>query len=49
MIYFKTQPNSKLRLFCFPYAGGGSAFYHRWASSLPKDVQICPVPLPGRE
>ena len=49
MIYLKTQPNSKLRLFCFPYAGGGSAFYHRWTSSLPKDIQICPVPLPGRE
>jgi medium-chain acyl-[acyl-carrier-protein] hydrolase len=49
MIYFKTKPNSKLRLFCFPYAGGGSAFYHRWTASLPEDVQICPVPLPGRE
>jgi medium-chain acyl-[acyl-carrier-protein] hydrolase len=49
MIYFKTQPNSKLRLFCLPYAGGGSSFYYSWAYSLPKDVQICPVPLPGRE
>ncbi len=36
-------------MFCFPYAGGGASIYRGWASSLPADVEVCPVQLPGRE
>ena len=36
-------------MFCFPYAGGGASAYRGWAASLPKDVEVCPVQLPGRE
>jgi acyl-CoA synthetase (AMP-forming)/AMP-acid ligase II/surfactin synthase thioesterase subunit len=39
----------RLRLFCFPYAGGGAATYARWAARLPAAIQVCPVQLPGRE
>ncbi len=39
----------RLRLFCFPYAGGGTTEYKTWAESLPNDVQLVPVRLPGRE
>lgn len=46
---FKANPNAKLRLFCFPYAGGGSLIYHSWRSMLPVPVDVCPVLLPGRE
>jgi medium-chain acyl-[acyl-carrier-protein] hydrolase len=49
MSYIIPKPNSKFRLFCFPYAGSGSSFFRRWASSLPAQVEICPVLLPGRE
>ncbi|MGZ4843411.1 MAG: thioesterase II family protein [Candidatus Angelobacter sp.] len=38
-----------LRLFCFPYAGGGAAVYRRWSEALPATVDVCPVLLPGRE
>jgi surfactin synthase thioesterase subunit len=38
-----------LRLFCFPHAGGGSAPYRRWQTSLGPQVSVCPVHLPGRE
>jgi medium-chain acyl-[acyl-carrier-protein] hydrolase len=38
----------RLRLFCFPYAGGGAAMYHTWAAALP-NVEVCPIQLPGRE
>lgn len=40
---------AKLRLFCFPYAGGGASVFRAWAGFLPKDVAVCPVRLPGRE
>ncbi|BDA68772.1 hypothetical protein CAL7716_029380 [Calothrix sp. PCC 7716] len=44
------KPNSQanLRLFSFPYAGGSSLIFRTWASSLPKNIEICPVELPGR-
>jgi surfactin synthase thioesterase subunit len=38
-----------LRLFCFPYAGGGAAIFRAWADDLPQSIQVCPVQLPGRE
>jgi medium-chain acyl-[acyl-carrier-protein] hydrolase len=38
-----------MRLFCFPYAGGGASAYRGWAASLPADLEVCPVQLPGRE
>jgi len=38
-----------MRLFCLPYAGGGASTYRPWAASLPPDVQLCAVQLPGRE
>jgi medium-chain acyl-[acyl-carrier-protein] hydrolase len=41
--------NARLRLFCFPYAGGGSLAYRGWHASLPRGVELCPVHLPGRE
>jgi len=45
---FKPKPNPKLRLFCFPYAGGGALIYKTWADKLPDAVEVCPVQLPGR-
>jgi len=37
----------RLRLFCFPYAGGSSAAYKDWGGSL-RGVRVCAVELPGR-
>lgn len=42
-------PQPQLRLFCFPYAGGGVSAFRSWAEGLPAGVQFCPVQLPGRE
>lgn len=39
----------RLRLFTFPYAGGGAAIYRSWASALPSGVELVPVQPPGRE
>lgn len=47
--YCNPRPDARLRLFCFPYAGGGASVYRGWARHLPADVDVCPVQYPGRE
>ncbi|MFE4104876.1 thioesterase II family protein [Almyronema epifaneia] len=42
-------PQARLRLFCFPYAGGGAAIFRAWAFQLPPEIEVCPIQLPGRE
>lgn len=44
----KPNPNPKLRLFCFPYAGAGAFIYKGWADHLPDTIEVWPVQLPGR-
>ena len=44
----KPLPQASLRLFCFPYAGASSTIFRKWAGSLPENIEICPVELPGR-
>jgi medium-chain acyl-[acyl-carrier-protein] hydrolase len=38
----------RLRLFCFPYAGGGAQVFREWPTGLPGDIEVCAVELPGR-
>jgi medium-chain acyl-[acyl-carrier-protein] hydrolase len=47
--YLKPNPQAHLRLFCFPYAGGGASIFRTWANDVPTGVEVCPVQLPGRE
>ncbi|MGK3989843.1 alpha/beta fold hydrolase [Sorangium sp. So ce136] len=46
-----TRPNpaARLRLFCLPYAGGGSTAFSSWQRQLPAQVELCALKLPGRE
>jgi medium-chain acyl-[acyl-carrier-protein] hydrolase len=39
----------RLRLFCFPHAGGGAGGYRSWYQSFPEGIEVCAVQLPGRE
>lgn len=43
------QPEPRLRLFCFPYAGGSASVFRGWSSQMPRDVEVCAIQLPGRE
>lgn len=43
------KPHARLRLFCFPYAGGAASLYRTWPQYLPADIELCAVQLPGRE
>ncbi|NUM36208.1 MAG: thioesterase [Candidatus Brocadiae bacterium] len=47
--YCKPKPKRKIRLFCFPYAGGAASVFARWHSFLPDSIEVCPIQLPGRE
>ena len=42
------NPKASLRLFCFPYAGGGDSVFRSWQEKLPDTIEACPFQLPGR-
>lgn len=43
------RPQARLRLLCFPPAGGTSSLYRNWAKRFPEDVELASLELPGRE
>lgn len=46
---YPQKRQARLRLFCFPYAGGGASAFRSVFDRVPDEVEICPVQLPGRE
>jgi medium-chain acyl-[acyl-carrier-protein] hydrolase len=40
---------ARLRLFCFPHAGGGASSYYPWSRALAETIEVCAVQPPGRE
>lgn len=44
----KTNIEAKLRLFCLPYAGGSATVFRTWTDDLPKNIELCPIEIPGR-
>ncbi|MCI0471112.1 MAG: thioesterase domain-containing protein [Candidatus Aminicenantes bacterium] len=38
----------KIKLFCFPHAGGSSVIFQKWESYLPANIELCPVELASR-
>jgi medium-chain acyl-[acyl-carrier-protein] hydrolase len=48
-LYPAPLPRAKVRLFCFPYAGGGASMFRAWLKTLPPFIELCTVQLPGRE
>jgi surfactin synthase thioesterase subunit len=42
-------PRVRLRLLCFPYAGGSASIYQGWSAGLPSDVDVCAIQLPGHQ
>jgi len=48
VIYPKPNPQSRMRLFCFPYAGGTAAVFRSWAQYLPSEIELCAVQYAGR-
>jgi surfactin synthase thioesterase subunit len=50
-VTFSPRPQTtSLRLFCFPYAGGGASVFRKWAETfINYGVEICAIQPPGRE
>ena len=45
---FKLNPQARIRLFCFPYAGGTTYTFRSWLNFLPQTIELCAIELPGR-
>lgn len=43
------NPGARLRLFCLPFAGGGTIPFRAWPKALPPHVEALAVCPPGRE
>lgn len=48
LLGFRAAARPRLRLVCFPYAGGNAAAYRTWATALPPDIEVLGVQLAGR-
>ncbi|WP_282796365.1 alpha/beta fold hydrolase [Streptomyces sp. CC224B] len=46
---FKARPAARLRLICFPHAGGAASAFHELAGHLPDTVEVAAVQYPGRQ
>src|SRR5689334_14969295 len=46
---YRRVTDPRLRLVCFPHAGGSASAYRSWAALLPSDVDMLAVQYPGRQ
>lgn len=46
---FRLTPMPRLRLACFPHAGGSASFFRSWSERLPPDIDLLALQYPGRE
>jgi medium-chain acyl-[acyl-carrier-protein] hydrolase len=46
--YVKRNPAARIRLFCFPYAGGSALIFRNWINFFDSQVEVYPVQFPGR-
>jgi acyl transferase domain-containing protein/surfactin synthase thioesterase subunit/acyl carrier protein len=48
LIVAEPRLSPRFRLFCFPFAGGGSAVYRTWSESLDRAIEVVAIEPPGR-
>ncbi|MGW7578747.1 thioesterase II family protein [Streptomyces sp. NPDC054765] len=46
---FQPVASPRLRLVCFPHAGGSASFFRTWPQQFPADWEVSAVRYPGRE
>ena len=45
----KPKPLASMRLFCFPFGGGGASVFHSWPDAMGDEIEVRALQLPGRE
>jgi medium-chain acyl-[acyl-carrier-protein] hydrolase len=45
---YRHDANARIRVFCFPYAGGSASIFDGWESSLPPWADLFALQSPGR-
>lgn len=48
-VSLRQRHSEGIRLFCFPYAGGGAGVFRHWPDALPGYIEPVAAVLPGRE
>jgi acyl transferase domain-containing protein/thioesterase domain-containing protein/acyl carrier protein len=48
LVFPKPNPSARVRLFCFPYSGGGAAPFRAWADALHPAIELVAIEPPGR-
>jgi surfactin synthase thioesterase subunit/NAD(P)-dependent dehydrogenase (short-subunit alcohol dehydrogenase family)/acyl carrier protein len=48
IVVTRPNPAANVRLFCFPFAGGGSAVYRLWNERVGPSIEVVAVEPPGR-
>jgi pyochelin biosynthetic protein PchC len=46
---YHDAPRSRVRLVCFPHAGGSASYYHPMSEALAPSVEVLAVQYPGRQ
>jgi surfactin synthase thioesterase subunit len=46
---YHPAPGSRVRLFCFPHAGGSASYYHPVSAALSPAVEVAAIQYPGRQ
>ncbi len=44
----RCEPAARMRLFCFPYAGGAAGVFAGWEQELPPSIDVFALQAPGR-
>jgi|RhiMetdeSRZDD1v2_1073273.scaffolds.fasta_scaffold11376_4 acyl transferase domain-containing protein/surfactin synthase thioesterase subunit/acyl carrier protein len=48
LVFPKPNIAAQMRLFCFPFAGGGASTYRSWVESLQASIEVVAIEPPGR-
>jgi acyl transferase domain-containing protein/surfactin synthase thioesterase subunit/acyl carrier protein len=49
LIFHHPNPRATMRLFCFPFAGGGAATFRSWTQRLDPSIELVAIEPPGRQ
>ena len=48
LLRYRPREAAKIRLFCFPYAGGSAAVFRDWSERLDSSIDVWAIEYPGR-